>query len=82
VATHVVNWRRLIDAVEMASEIRDYSLRDVANAIGVSPSALTRMRQGQGLSADGLASLVAWLYPASVPTWIAAAPASQEGGNQ
>lgn len=75
-STHVVDWPRLIEAVEMACEIRDCSLRDVATAIGVSPSALTRMRQGSGLSADGLASLVAWLYPASMPTWIALSPST------
>jgi transcriptional regulator with XRE-family HTH domain len=81
VSAHVVNWPRLVDAVEMACEIRDCSLRDVATATGISPSGLTRMRQGNALSADGLASLVAWLYPASIPTWIIPAP-GREGGKQ
>lgn len=67
---YVVDWPRLVESVEIACEIRGCSLRDVATAIGVSPSGLTRLRQGNALSADGLASLVAWLYPASIPTWI------------
>lgn len=67
---HVVDWPRLIESVEIACEIRGCSLRDVAKAIGVSSSGLTRMRQGKALAADALASLVAWLYPASIPTWI------------
>jgi hypothetical protein len=33
-------------------------------------SGLTRLRQGKHLSADGLAALVAWLYPARIPNWI------------
>lgn len=67
---HVVNWPRLIESVEIACEIRGCSLRNVGAAIGIAPSGLTRMRQGHALAADALASLVAWLYPASIPTWI------------
>ncbi|CAL9606348.1 hypothetical protein SUDANB95_05497 [Actinosynnema sp. ALI-1.44] len=68
--SHAVDWARLIESVDIACEVRGCSMRDVAAAIGVAPSSLTRMRQGQALAADGLASLVAWLYPASAPTWI------------
>lgn len=67
---HVVNWAKLCEALEMACEVRGMSLRDVALEIGISPSGLTRLRQGDHLSADGVAALVAWLFPASVPLWI------------
>ncbi len=67
---YVVDWSKLADAVDMACEIRNVSLRDVAEQIGVSPSGLTRLRQGKHLSADGLAALVAWLYPQRIPHWI------------
>jgi hypothetical protein len=68
--THRVNWAALADALDMACEIRDVSLRDVATEIGISPSGLTRLRQGLHLSADGVATLVAWLYPQRIPHWI------------
>lgn len=78
---HVVNWQKLADSLEMACEIRSVSLRDVAREIGISSSTLTRLRQGKHLDGDGLASLVAWLYPSSIPLWItpATAPSQQEG---
>lgn len=68
--THVVDWPKLAEALDMACEIRDASLRDVALELGISPSGLTRMRQGKHLSADAVAALVAWLYPQRIPTWI------------
>jgi transcriptional regulator with XRE-family HTH domain len=69
---HQVDWDKIADALDMACEIRDVSLRDVAEEIGISPSGLSRLRQGKHLSADALASLVAWLYPQRVPLWIKA----------
>jgi len=71
---HVVNWPRIRDSVELACEMRDVSLRDVAEEVGISPSGLTRLRQGKHLSADALAALVAWLYPARIPNWIKEQP--------
>lgn len=68
--SHVVDWHKIEDALDMACEIRDVTLRDVAEQIGISPSGLTRLRQGKHLSADGLAALVAWLYPQRIPLWI------------
>ena len=67
---HVIDWAKIREALELACEIRDMSLRDVATEIGISPSGLTRLRQGQHLEADALASLVAWLFPRSFPIWI------------
>lgn len=69
-STHEVDWPKIRDAVAIACEIRDMSLRDVASAIGISPSSLTRLRQGYHLEADALASLIAWLFPKSFPIWI------------
>lgn len=77
--TYVVNWAKLADSLEMACEIRSKSLRDVAREIGISQSGLTRLRQGKHLDGDGLASLVAWLYPSSIPLWITPATSQQEG---
>jgi transcriptional regulator with XRE-family HTH domain len=70
VSSHVVDWKKLAEALEMACEIRGMSLRDVAEEIGISNSGLTRLRQNKHLSGDGLASLVAWLFPSSIPLWI------------
>lgn len=44
--------------------------RIVAEQCGIPASGLTRLRQGKHLSADALAALVAWLYPARLPNWI------------
>lgn len=68
--THRVVWSKLWDSLEMAMDIRDMSMRDVAGIIGVSPSSLTRLKQGHALEGDALASLVAWLFPSRVPTWV------------
>lgn len=73
--THVVDWGKIADAVEMACEIRDVSAAEAAGQIGLSPSALTRLRQGKHLSADNLAALVAWLYPQRIPHWVKAGEA-------
>lgn len=70
--THAVDWDRVADSLEMACHIRGVSLRDVAEEVGISPSGLTRLRQGKHLSADALASLVAWLFPKDVPFWFKA----------
>lgn len=78
--TYVVNWAKLADSLEMACEIRSMSLRDVAHQIGISSSGLTRLRQGKHLDGDALASLVAWLYPSSIPLWITPAASSQQEG--
>lgn len=69
---HRVDWDRIADSVQMACQIRGCSLRDVSAAVGIPASGLTRLRQGKHLSADGLAALVAWLYPHDVPFWIMA----------
>lgn len=67
---HVVDWTRICDTLELACEMRGVSLRDVADQVGIPASGLTRLRQGKHLSADGLAALVAWMYPNSTPKWI------------
>lgn len=72
-----VDWTKITEDMHMACLRRRVSLRDIASEIGVSPSGLTRLRQGQHLSADGLAALVAWLYPDAVPAWITTGPDSR-----
>lgn len=65
-----IDWPRLIRTLDIAAEYHGLTDRAVAEQVGVSPSSLTRLRQGKALSADGLASLVAWLYPSSCPSWV------------
>lgn len=67
---HRVNWEYVETALDVVCRVRDVSLREAAIEIGVSPSALTRIRQGKHLSADGLAALMAWMFPSQIPAWI------------
>lgn len=69
-SSHRVDWAALRQALEMAADIRQMSMRDVAEQLDISPSGLTRLRQGHALEADALASLVAWLFPSKTPTWV------------
>lgn len=73
---HAVDWPRLAEMLDLACEMRDMNLRQVAQESGVSASGLTRLRQGYHLSADALAALVAWLYPKRIPTWITEEPST------
>lgn len=72
-----VDWQKITEDMHMACLNRRVSLRDIAGEIGISPSGLTRLRQGQHLSADGLAALVLWLYPNVRPAWITDGPDSR-----
>lgn len=72
-----VDWAKIVEDMHMACLHRRVSLRDIASEIGISPSGLTRLRQGQHLSADGLAALAHWLYPDNVPNWFTTGPDSR-----
>lgn len=72
-----VDWTEITEDMHMACLHRRVSLRDIASEIGISPSGLTRLRQGQHLSADALAALVHWLYPDNVPAWFTTGPNSR-----
>ena len=66
-----VDWRGLALDLEAARVSRGVSLRTAATQMGVSVSALTKLRHGERrLSADGVARLVVWLYPQHTPEWI------------
>jgi transcriptional regulator with XRE-family HTH domain len=81
VSSHVVRWPQLAAHVEAVRSARGLSMREVARQTGLSASGLTKLRQGGKLSADSVASLVAWMNPASMPSWITPSPSSsQEGG--
>lgn len=56
-----INLRRLADELDAACRERGLSLRQAANELGLSPSTLTRIRQGRRPDADALAVLLAWL---------------------
>lgn len=55
---HVEALRAALDAQRRA---REMSWRDVAKAVGVSPSTMTRLSNGLRPDADGFASMVSWL---------------------
>lgn len=67
---HVVNWATLAADLDTACHTRLRSRRDVARELGMAASCLTRLAHGRHLTADGLAALVAWLYPHHIPQWI------------
>lgn len=52
---------RLSDAISTVLRHRGLTARKAAEEIGVSPSTLTRIGQGQKPDADALVSLLAWL---------------------
>lgn len=68
--THTVDWRRLAEELDAACARRHVSLRQVGREIGMSPSALTRLRHGKSLAADAAVSIAAWLHPQRVPAWV------------
>jgi lambda repressor-like predicted transcriptional regulator len=65
-----VDWARLAAELEQACTRRHVSLRQVGRETGMSPSALTRLRRGESLTADAAVSVAAWLWPQRVPTWV------------
>lgn len=67
---HVVNWLRLSLSVEESRKRLGLSDRQLGKQLGIDYCALSRLRHGAHLSADNLATLVAWLYPTQVPDWI------------
>ena len=68
---HVVNWPRLVEHLGVAQRHDGLSDRALAEQLGLPAfSTLSRLRHGQHVSADVLATLVAWLYPDQIPAWI------------
>lgn len=58
---HVLDASALHHAVAAVALHRRIGLRTVASETGISPSTLTRLKNGQKPDADGLMSLLAWL---------------------
>jgi transcriptional regulator with XRE-family HTH domain len=56
-----VSLRRIAEALEEAQQRSGMSYRDIARMLELSPSTLTRIRQGHRPDADTLAVLMAWL---------------------
>ena len=56
-----INLSRLADELDKTCRERGLSLRQVSYDLGLSPSTLTRIRQGRRPDADALAVLLAWL---------------------
>ena len=53
--------RSLYEALDAQRAARGLSWRQVAEEIGVSPSALTRTRLGGRMEADGMLAMVRWV---------------------
>ncbi len=73
-----VDWQRLGEDLDAVCARRLISIRRAAAEIGIPSSGLTKLRHGGKLSADGVARLVAWLYPHARPHWIIPATGDQE----
>lgn len=56
-----VDYSALWGALNTARQTRRMSWRDVAKAIGTSPSTFTRLANGKGTDADTFVSLTKWL---------------------
>lgn len=56
-----INVPALVASLDAHREGRDLSWRQMAKEIGVSPSLLSRLRNGYRPDADGFATLVTWL---------------------
>jgi transcriptional regulator with XRE-family HTH domain len=57
----VVDVEGLYDALDVKRRAEELSWRDVATAIGVSASTLTRMAQGASPDVEGFGKMVRWL---------------------
>lgn len=64
------NWTALGIAFEATRARRGMSMRKAATEMRMPASTITKLRNGGTLSADGLARLLAWLYPRNVPWWV------------
>lgn len=58
---HVLDTAALHHAIAAVALHRGISARTVSTETGLSPSTLTRLKNGQKPDADGLVSLLAWL---------------------
>lgn len=58
---HVVDVEGLYEALDVKRRAKDLSWRDIATAIGVSASTLTRMAQGASPDVEGFGKMVRWL---------------------
>lgn len=65
-----VDWKTLTRDLYAACRERKVSLRAAGVEMGIHPTELSKLQHGNPLSAAGLASLVAWLYPDAIPSWV------------
>lgn len=62
----VLDVEALADAIALVTRYLDMSMNELAAELGISPSTLTRIGQGQKPDADALVTILAWLNaPAS-----------------
>ncbi len=65
--------------MEAKREAQGLSLRQIASQLGLAPSTLTRIRQGQRPDAEALAVLMAWVGVTPIELLAADDPAIYEG---
>lgn len=65
-----VDWAVLARDLYAACRQRGLTVTAAGTEMGIDSTSLSALRSGRPMSADALACLLAWLYPASVPTWI------------
>lgn len=77
--SHAVDWPKLVEHISVAQRHRGLTDRAMAETLGLPAySTLSRLRHGRQVSADTLATLVAWLYPNEIPAWICEVPPRDE----
>lgn len=72
--THAIDWLRLARTVEIVRVHHGLSERALSDQLGMSPNTFARLRHGEHIEADAVATLVAWLNPIGVPDWIVVRP--------
>jgi transcriptional regulator with XRE-family HTH domain len=68
--THAVDWARLARSIDIVREHHGLTDRQLAQHLDFSPSTLSRLRRGEHVDADTVATLIAWLNPGRTPAWI------------
>lgn len=72
---HAIAWGLLARTVDAFQRYYRWTDQRLAAELGLSPHVLRRLRAGEHISADSVATLIAWVDPTGLLTWIV--PASK-----
>jgi transcriptional regulator with XRE-family HTH domain len=70
VTTHAFDWPRLARTVDLVRQRHGLTDAELAGELGLCRSTLGRLRAGGHVDADTVATLLAWINPLIMPTWI------------